>query len=228
MQQTVLITGTTARVGKTVVTLAIASYYQMFQAEKSLAVFKPIDTAAQDRLIYQHVLSLQQSLDDMASVCLETSFEPPIALEREGKILNLADVWRRYQAFSQSHDFVLIEACGGLGTPLTLETTVADLAWDWRLPTILIVPVQPGAVGLAIAHATLARQSRVHLKGIVLNCPSPLSDDDCADLAPSRLIQSLTQIPVLGCIPYLEDVGDRTKLAHVASNLSIEQILPLS
>ena len=227
MHQTVLVTGTATGVGKTVVALAIASYYQMFCTEKSLAVFKPIDTKAQDRLTYQKVLSLQQPVDDMTSVCLGTSFDPPIALKHEGKSLNLADVWQRYQAFTQSHDLVLIEACGSLGTPLTPETTVADLAWDWRLPSLLIVPVQPGAVGLAIAHVALARQSRIHLKGIVLNCPTPLSDDDCADLAPSRLIQSLTQIPVLGCIPYLENVGDRTTLANVASNLNIEQILSL-
>ena len=227
MHQTVLVTGTATGVGKTVVALAIASYYQMFCTEKSLAVFKPIDTKAQDRLTYQKVLSLQQPVDDMTSVCLGTSFDPPIALKHEGKSLNLADVWQRYQAFTQSHDLVLIEACGSLGTPLTPETTVADLAWDWRLPTLLIVPVQPGAVGLAIAHVALARQSRIRLKGIVLNCPTPLSDDDCADLAPSRLIQSLTQIPVLGCIPYLENVGDRTTLVNVASNLNIEQILSL-
>ncbi len=226
MQKTVLITGTAAGVGKTTTALAIAAYWQTFYPKKPVAILKPVDTSAHDWRRYQHVLSLPQAPDDITSVELETAFEPPIAAEKEHKAVNLADIWRRYQAVYQSHDLVLLEACGGLGTPLTSETTVADLAWDWRLPTLLVVPVELGAIGQAIAHVALARQSRVHLKGIVLNCHRSLSSDECDDLAPPGLIQSLTQVPVLGRIPYLADGGDRTKLAHVASALDIERILP--
>jgi dethiobiotin synthetase len=225
MQKTILIAGTSAGVGKTVVTLAIAAYYQEFCQSRTLAVLKPIDTGSGDRHHYQRILSLSPS-EDISQVCFDSPLDPPVAAETEGKPINLADIWRRYQAAAQSHDLVLMEAVGGLGTPLTPETTVADLAWDWRLPTVLVVPVEPGAVGQAIAHVALARQCRVHLRGIVLNCLRPLSSDDEEQFVPVGLIQSLTQVPVLGRIPFLEDVGDHSKLAHVASDLDIERILP--
>lgn len=231
MQKTILITGTSAGVGKTVVTMAIAAYAQEFCRHQPLTILKPVDIKqgnadGGDRHHYQRILSLPLS-ETPSQICLESSFDPPIATEQAGLVINLAEIWRHYQTAVQSHDLVLIEAVGGLGTPLTSETTVADLAWDWRLPTVLVVPVQPGAIGQAIAHVALARQCRVHLKGIVLNCLRPVAPDDENHFAPPGLLQSLTQVPVLGRIPYLEEVGDRSKLAHTASNLDIERILPL-
>jgi dethiobiotin synthetase len=105
---------------------------------------------------------------------------------------------------------------------------VVDLAWDWRLPTVLVVPVKLGAIGQAVANVALARMSRVHLKGIVLNCVQPCSAEDIANWAPANLIQSLTSIPILGLIPHLTDPTDLEKLAQVASNLELERLIPLT
>jgi dethiobiotin synthetase len=110
---------------------------------------------------------------------------------------------------------------------MTHETTVADLAWDWRLPGVLVVPVRLGAIGQAVAHVALARQSRIHLKGIVLNCAQPRSAEEIASWAPADLIQSLTQIPVLGVIPHLSDPTDLQQLTRAASDLELERLLPL-
>jgi dethiobiotin synthetase len=118
-----------------------------------------------------------------------------------------------------------VEALGGLGSPVTYELTVADLARDWGLPTVLVVPVRLGAIAQAVANVALARQSGVKLKGIVLNCTQPRSDQEIADLTPVDLIQSLTNTPVFGIIPHLTDATDLAKLTQVASQLDIERIL---
>jgi len=70
---------------------------------------------------------------------------------------------------------VLVEALGG--SPVSEEFTVADLA-EWR-PTVLVVPVKLGAIAQAVANVALARPSRVHLKGIVLNCPTSFTARNC-------------------------------------------------
>ena len=127
----------------------------------------------------------------------------------------------------QQHDFVLVEALGGLGSPVTNELTVADLAGDWRLSTVLVVPIKLGSISQAVANVALARQLRIDLKGIVLSCTQPLSQEEIFDFAPVELIRSLTQIPVLGTIPYLEDPTNLDKLASVAANLDLEVILPM-
>lgn len=75
-----------------------------------------------------------------------------------------------------------------------------------------------------MANVALARQSRLHLKGILLNAVQPCSSQDWQDWAPVDLIQSLTRKPVLGCIPYLDDPLDQAKLIKVASDLELEML----
>ena len=166
-------------------------------------------------------------MDEITPLYFEAPLAPPLAAAREGRRVELKLVWQALENLGSSRDFVLIEALGGLGSPVTEEFTVADLAAEWRLPTVLVVPVKLGAIAQAVANVALARLSRVHLKGIVLNCVQLLSEQEIADWAPVELIQSLTSTPVLGCLPYLNNPTDLTKLAQVASNLDLECLLPL-
>ncbi|MEB3356513.1 MAG: AAA family ATPase [Synechococcales bacterium] len=140
---------------------------------------------------------------------------------------DLAALWQTVSTCQAQHDLVLLEAPGSLGSPLTPEVTVADLAWDWRLPTVLVVPLSADVLGQAIAHVALARQSRVFLKGLVVNTPQPFSGSNLEDAVLIQNLRSLTQVPVLGKIPYLEAGDDAKTLAAVGSNLNIEGLLPL-
>lgn len=123
-------------------------------------------------------------------------------------------------------DLWLIDSPGSLGTPLTPETTLADLAWDWRLPTVLVVPVAPDLIDQAVAFTALARQARVSLRGIVLNERRPTSAKANSDWADPKLLTRLTNVPVLGTLTYLEDPEDGEQLAAAASNLTLEVLLP--
>jgi len=90
----------------------------------------------------------------------------------------------------------------------------------------LVVPVRLGCLAQVVANVALARQSKVNLKGIVLNCVTACSDGEIADFAPINLIQSLTNTLVLGIIPHLDNSTDIAKLAQVASNLDLERMMP--
>lgn len=187
---------------------------------------KPIQSGEGDRELY-HQLFSGQSLTEITPLYFQAPLAPPIAAEREGREIELGKAWQQFQLLMETRDFVLVESLGGLGSPITRETIVADLAWDWRLPTVLVVPVRLGAIAQAVANVALARQSRVHLKGIVLSCVQPCTEQEIADWAPADLIQSLTQTPVLGCLPHVKDPTDLVELAQVASNLNLEQFLPV-
>ncbi len=187
---------------------------------------KPIQSGTGDRELYMRLFSLNQSPEEMTPLYFRSPLAPPLAAEREGRDVELGLVWQAFATLRQ-RDWVLVEALGGLGSPVTYEITVADLARDWGLPTVLVVPVRLGAIAQSVANIALARSTRLHLKGIVLNCVQPCSDQEIADWTPIDLIQSLTNTPVLGVIPHLDDVTDLNKLAQVASNLDIERLLPL-
>ena len=219
-----LITGTDTEIGKTVLTTALAAYWHTYCPSQSLGIMKPIQAGTGDRELYSQLFSLDQS--EINPLYLQAPLAPPLAAEQEGITIDLALVWQRFEALCRQRDWVLVEALGGLGSPITHELTVADLARDWKLPTVLVVPVKLGAIAQAVANVALARQSGVNLKGIVLNCFRPCSGKDVENWAAINLIESLTHVPVLGRIPHLADTTNLSKLAQVASDLDLETLMP--
>ncbi|MUL37471.1 dethiobiotin synthase [Gloeocapsopsis dulcis] len=215
-----LIAGTDTDAGKTVLTTALAAYWR--NRFRNLGIMKPIQAGTGDRELYSQLFSLNQSTTEITPLYFEAPLAPPIAAAKENRDINLALVWQTLQNLKASRDFVLIEALGGLGSPVTAEFTVADLAAEWRLPTVLVVPVRLGAIAAAVANVALARQTRVLLKGIILNCIQARSPQEIEDLAPTELIQSLTNVPVLGCLPYFADPTDLDKLSQAAAALDLD------
>jgi dethiobiotin synthetase len=222
-----LIAGTDTDTGKTVLTSALAAYWQTYRSQESLGIFKPIQTGVGDCELYQALFNLNQTPEEITPLRFKTPVAPPVAAEREGRQVDLARVWQAFNTLRQQRQWVLVEALGGLGSPITYELTVADLARDWRLAVVLVVPVKLGAIAQAVANIALARSSGVQIKGIVLNCVNPCSDEEIADWTPVELIQSLTNVPILGILPHLADPTDLLKLAQVASELDLERLLPL-
>ncbi|YAG16886.1 dethiobiotin synthase [Nostoc sp. DSM 114161] len=225
MLNALLITGTDTEAGKTILTTALAAYWQKHYPQRSWGIMKPIQSGIGDREWYENLFALEQSPEEITPLYFQAPLAPPIAAARENRQVDLALVWQALSKLRSQRDFVLVEALGGLGSPVTDELTVADLAAEWRLPTVLVVPVRLGAIAAAVANVALARQSRVHLVGIVLNCVQPRSDAEIADWTPPELIRSLTNTPVLGCLPYVDNPTDLEKLAQIASDLDLERLI---
>jgi dethiobiotin synthetase len=232
LSRTLLITGTDTDAGKTVLTTALAAYWQkvfsQVLGQSSLGIIKPIQSGIGDRELIARLFDLDkldQSLEELNPIYFSAPLAPPLAAEQENASINLSAAWQAFSALRERKSFVLVEALGGLGSPITRELTVADLARDWRLPTVLVVPVKLGAIGQAIANVALARQAAVNLKGIILNCVQPCSDQEIAQWAPQDLIESLTNVPVCGIIPHFDYREDIEQLVTVAANLDLEYLL---
>jgi dethiobiotin synthetase len=219
-----LITSTDTDAGKTVLTAALAAYGAKYHTHQKWGILKPIQCGVGDREFLSELFD--RSVAEINPIYLAAPLAPPIAADRSGVNIDLGIAWQALARMRQQHDFVLVEGIGGLGTPITAELVVADLARDWRLPTVLVVPVKLGSIAAAVANVALAKQYNVNLRGIVLNCPRPLSAAEIADFAPAELIQSLTSTPVLGCVPYISELHDLHQLAAVAANLELEILLP--
>ncbi|MGK7942238.1 MAG: dethiobiotin synthase [Crocosphaera sp.] len=218
---TLLIVGTDTEVGKTVVTSALAAYLRTYHPSQSLGVIKLLQTGIGD---LEHYQQLFRDVEVCNPLRFDTPVAPPVAADRENRPIPLDRVKEALSSLQQRKNLVLAETLGGLGSPVTWELTVADLAGKWGLPTVLVVPVKLGAIAQTVANVALARQNKVNLKGIILSCPTLLSEQEIMDFAPLNLIQSLTQIPVLGMIPYLENPEDIHQLAEAAVNLDWKQI----
>ena len=239
--ETLLIAGTDTDAGKTCVTIALAAYWQKYRFGNNtnkrdrpkrggfanrLGIFKLIQTGVGDMELYDRLFVEEESIETIAPLRLTYPVAPPIAAAKEGIKIELQQIWQSFSSLQQQQDFVLMEALGGLGSPVTSELTVAHIAADWRLPTILVVPVRLGAISQAVANIALARSLNIDLRGMILNCTQPVTDTDIADLTPVDLVESLTQVPILGILPHINDFGDRDKLAQIVSNWDLEFMLP--
>jgi dethiobiotin synthetase len=222
-----MIVGTDTEVGKTVLTSALAAYWQKFLSPRPLGLMKPVQSGVGDRELYQRLFLPDQPLEAITPQYFEAPLAPPLAAALEDRSLDLAAVWSRLEQLCQQRDWVLVEALGGLGSPVTEEMTVADLAAAWHLPVVLVVPVRLGAIAQAVANVALARQGQLDLRGIVLNCCQPRTPEEVAQWAPADLITRLTQVPILGTLPYLEHPEDLEKLAAVGASLQLEALGPL-
>jgi dethiobiotin synthetase len=212
--KTLLIAGTDTDAGKTIITTALRAYYQKYFSHLTIGLMKLLQTGKQgDAEFYQ------QFFDDVViPLRFDTPVAPPIAADLEGKSIDLEIIWQHLLKLQNTKDLVLLEALGGLGSPITHDLTIADLAGSWRLDTILVVPVKLGAIAHTVANVALARHHKVKLKGIVFNCVNPCSDEDINNWTPKILVESLTQVPVLGYFPYVETIDNLSNLAQITAN----------
>lgn len=230
-----LIAGTDTDVGKTFVTVALTAYWQKYRLNRenhgqnllsNLSIFKLIQTGVGDVELYERLFSEAMGIDIVPPLRFEAPLAPPIAAAKEGKLINLGEVWQKLNEAEQNSELVLVESLGGLGSPVTDELTVGNLAADWRLPTVLVVPVKLGAIAHTVANVALARSLKIDLRGIILNCSQLEAVGRSEDLTPIGLIESLTQIPVIGTLPYAKDWENRDRIAKKVANWDLELILP--
>ncbi len=226
VKHSLLITGTDTEVGKTVVTTAIAAYWLQHFTAASLGLMKPVQSGIGDFETYTQLFDLAQTADSITPQRFAAPLAPPLAAAQEGKIIDLTVVWQHLSQLLAERQFVLVEALGGLGSPVTEEWTIADLAAAWHLPIVLVVPIKLGAIAQAVANTALARQHHLTVKGLILNCTAPLTLEQQQNWAPIELIERLTQLPVLGKMPYLEQPHNQAALVAAASDLNLEALLP--
>lgn len=144
--------------------------------------------------------------------------------------VDLAQLWRSLCEAQHAHDVVCVTSSGGMGTPITRDTTIAALARDWRLPVVLVVPVRWSAIDPTVTALTLARTTKVNVLGIVL-IPDSASPDgsppvqDLSSDAMADILRSLAQAPIIGSLPCLSDGHDEHALARIASNLMLDVVL---
>ena len=181
------IVGTDTEVGKTYVTAQIAQ--QLLAAGKRVGVYKPVASGCQpgdDQNSQSDAACLWRAAGKPAhfeAVCpqqFEAPLAPPQAARAAGANVDSqllrtgVDYWR------ECSDIVLVEGVGGLMSPLSDEDFVADLAYEFGFPLVVVVPNQLGVINQTLQTLITAVTFRegIPVAGIVLNhCRPPQSED---------------------------------------------------
>ena len=101
---------------------------------------------------------------------------------------------------------MLVEGIGGLLVPITTHYNVADLAREMALPLIIVSRIRVGTLNHTLLTINAARQHGLKIKGVILNRQEG-GDLDEVEKQQGKLIEELSDTPILGICPYIEDVS---------------------
>jgi dethiobiotin synthetase len=206
----IFITGTDTSVGKTFFACGLAALLR--ECGYKVGVMKPAETGCEqdeDKLLPQDALTLKKAsgcelpLETICPYQFREPLAPSVAAEREGVIIDIDRLMNGYNEISEAHGITIVEGAGGLMVPLLPSYTYADFARVLKLPLIVVAANKLGMINhllLTLEHASCKGLS---VLGYVLNqIESQLSL--AAETNRDALV-SLTGVPCMGELPYVED-----------------------
>lgn len=232
----IFITGTDTGVGKTLVACGLAALLK--NRGYKVGVMKPAETGCeerdgklfpQDAFYLKEASGCEESLEKICPYRLRDPLTPSIAAEREGVKIDLSSLESIYGEISSAHDVTLVEGAGGLLSPILPSFTYADFARLLKLPLLVVAANRLGVINhllLTLEHVS-CRGLRV--LGYVLNQME--SQSSLAADTNREALLSLTAVPCLGEIPYIEGLeAERSSLADLFEGKlnfrPLEAILP--
>lgn len=168
------ITATGTGVGKTWVASALAA--ACVQRGKRVAAIKPIETGVDPDPL--DALELARACGDEALAHAEGLYrakEPlaPYAIEKQGgpAVGSLRALSTRVRELGRDADYTIVEGAGGVLVPLDREHTIADLAAELGLQTVLVARNALGVLSYTLTAVEALRTRKVSVHAIVLNQP---------------------------------------------------------
>lgn len=212
MGRGIFITGTDTGVGKTLVTCGLAALLR--ESGYRVGVMKPAETGCeerdgkpfpQDASCLKEASGCEEPLEKICPYCLSEPLAPSVAAERAGVKIDISHLQAVYNEISQKHDITLVEGAGGLLVPILPSYTYADLAKLFKLPSLVVAANRLGMINHLLLTLEHASCRGLPVVGYVLNHLE--SEPSLAVETNAEALCSLTSVPCLGEIPYVESLG---------------------
>jgi len=216
------ITGTDTDVGKTVVTACLATLFK----NQGIGVMKPIETgvdpkcsstANSDTKFLMEVSGTKDAEEEVCPLRLKAPASPYQASQIAGTSIQPSTILKQFKLLQSRHNMMLVEGVGGLLVPITARYNVADLVREIGLPLIIVSRFKVGTLNHTLLTLNAARQHGLKIKGIILN-KQENGDLDNVEEQQGKLLEELSDTPILGTCPYIEDVsveGIRNNLGKI-------------
>ncbi len=203
------VTGTDTGVGKTYVAALIAR--SLVVEGRRVGVYKPVASGCEqtaEGLVSHDALTLWEaagrpgSLEQVCPQCFTAPLAPPVAAKLEGRTVDSKLLRTGLDVWSRDYDIVIVEGVGGLMSPLTEDEYVADLAYDFGFPLVVVTRDALGTIHQTLSTLIVAATFRkgLDVAGIVLNQVTAKAD---ASVETNELeLKSRAVPPVLARLPW--------------------------
>jgi len=210
----VFITGTDTNVGKTVVTAALGMALQ--QTGGTVGIMKPIETGAtpdtttSDGHRFKGLFAPHKNVDVRNLYGFPSPVAPIEAAQTSQQRIDLDAILDAYRTFAVNRDYMLIEGVGGILVPLTRTRDVRDLIALLGLPCLIVSRTGLGSINHTRLTLMGLRQADIPILGILLNHTDITPEEQQESSV--RLIRELSDVPVLGRLPFERSLRANTRV----------------
>lgn len=214
--------GTDTGVGKTLVAGLLAA--GLAARGVNVGVMKPLESGCPRRngqLVPQDALFLIEMAgvaDDLDLICpyrLEKPLAPGVAAAEEGVRVELATAVAAFAELAGRHEVVIVEGAGGLLVPVTPHLLAPHLIRMLGLPMLVVARARLGTINHTLLTVNEARRWGLEVLGVVINHTDPLAD--LAAATNPQVLQRFLPVPLVGVIPYFEELPSPARAAKAAT-----------
>ena len=223
----IFVTGTDTEVGKTYISALIAK--QLHTQGVNVGVYKPaasgcIDNAdgslySEDADTLWNAAGKPATVNHVCPQMFQAPIAPHLSAKAEGKEINRELLIRGVEYWQQNSDFIIVEGAGGLMSPISDQDFVADLAYQFGFPLIIVVANKLGCINQTLQTLITAAsyEDGIPIAGIILNNVTPADSEDLS------LALNPTEIERVCIPPVLATVNFQQGLSHKIDWLQLVQ-----
>jgi dethiobiotin synthetase len=212
----VFVTGTDTGVGKTWIAAGVTAVLRQWGLKA--VYFKPVQSGCPeengrliptDARLAQELAGLKEPLEVLTPTTLRLPLAPGVAAIHEGTQIDLGQWAASIRNLAGRYDFLVVEGVGGLCVPLIgTKFLVLDLVSWLRLPLVVVARPGLGTINHTALTVMAARQKALPVAGVIFN-RFPLKTSLAEETNP-KVIEAITEVPVLGQIPEVADLHSPT------------------
>ncbi|AXH99241.1 dethiobiotin synthase [Sporosarcina sp. PTS2304] len=205
------VAGTDTDVGKTTATVFITEFlsnhghnFIPFKPIQTGAVFQNDDLIAPDWLTYSQALNENTPLPDYV---FETPCSPHLAASLDQVQINPNFLTESVNKRKDEVDGVVVEGAGGLFVPLTSDGyCIIDWIKELEASVVLVARAGVGTINHTLLSIEAMKARNIQIASLLFtdidNQPPLIVEDNI------RMISKLSNVPVLGIIPYQQDIQE--------------------
>lgn len=226
------ITATDTGVGKTIIGAALASIIR--RSGVDVGVMKPFASA-------DKVFSRKHKSEDVALLAKAAQvtdpdeqinpffYQVPTAPFVASKLnfknkVNISYALKIYHTLCAKHDFMIVEGIGGVMVPLTKKKYIANFAKSLGLSTIIVSSSKLGTINHTLLTIKVCKCFGLNPIGIIINGIEEKNDSLVKDKV-IEAIEELSDVKILGVIPFLKTLNLSKMRLTIERNLDINEIL---
>ena len=227
MLKSIFITGTDTDVGKTYITAGLGVVLQKMGID--VGVMKPFAAGSAQKKGYKsediEILSRAAHVCDPENLVNPQFFPIPTSPYTAWKKLKtkpkISTILSSFKKLSKLHEMLLVEGMGGIMTPILKDYYITNLIKEMKIPTVIVTRSKIGTVNHTIMTVKMCEKYRIPIKGIIINN----FDKGYPIKNLTSDLENLTNVPVLGSIPFIKDMSNASLSRIFKKNLDFDLLL---